>query len=169
MPPTGPCVIVLGPPGADAPAVATALAGRLELAVRDTDRDVEVRAGAEVAEIFLEQGESHFRELEREAVVEALAGHDGVLVLGGGAVMDPRTEADLQGRTVVVLEVSVTQASRRIGLNRDRPMAIGNPRAQWIRLMEGRRPVYERVATLTVGTDDADPDDVAARIEAALA
>jgi shikimate kinase len=121
-----------------------------------------------VSEIFVEHGESHFRELERQAVVTALAEHDGVLALGGGAVLDPRTEADLAGHPVVVLDVSITHAARRIGLNRDRPLLIGNPRAQWLRLMEARRPVYERVSTLRVDTDDRSPAQIAEEVHSKL-
>lgn len=163
-----PRVVVIGPPGAGKSTVAAALGRLLDLPVRDTDADVEQRAAMSVAEIFVEQGESAFRELERQAVVDALAEHDGVLALGGGAVMDPRTEADLDGHPVVFLDVSVSHAARRIGLNKDRPLLIGNPRAQWLRLMEARRPVYERVSRVTVLTDDLTPDEVAQLVSTRL-
>jgi shikimate kinase len=163
-----PRVVLIGPPGAGKTSTAEALGRLLHLPVRDTDRDVELRAGATVSEIFVDHGETRFRELEREAVVDALAEHDGVLALGGGAVLDPRTEADLDGHPVVFLDVSITHAARRIGLNRDRPLLIGNPRAQWLRLMQARRPLYERLATVTVSTDDRTPGEVAERISSAL-
>ena len=145
-----PKVVLVGPPGAGKTTIAGELGRLLQLPVRDTDADVEAAAGMTVSEIFLDRGESVFREFERDAVTRALDGHDGVLSLGGGAVMDPLTEAALQGHTVVFLDVGIQAAARRIGFNRDRPLLIGNPRAQWLRLMENRRPVYERVATITV-------------------
>jgi shikimate kinase len=157
-------VVLVGPPGAGKSTVAAALAARLGVPVRDTDADVETAAGCTIAELFVDRGEPAFRELERAAVVRALAEHDGVLALGGGAVMDPRTEADLTGHTVVFLDVGIAEAARRIGLNRDRPLLVGNPRAQWLRLMEGRRPVYQRVATITVSTDDREPHEIAAEV-----
>ena len=156
-----PVVVLVGPMGSGKTTVGTALAARLGLGLRDTDADVEARAGKPVSDIFVDDGEPVFRDLEREAVATALREHDGVLALGGGAVMDPLTEEALRGHTVVFLDVQVTDAARRIGLNRDRPLLLGNPRAQWLRIMERRRPVYERVATAVVATDGRTPDEVA--------
>lgn len=141
--------------------------------LRDTDDDVQVVAGKKVAEIFVEDGEPHFRELEREAVARALTEHDGVLALGGGAVMDPRTEAALldyrgQGGVVVFLDVTLAAAVPRVGLNQSRPLLLGSPRKQWLELMNTRRPVYERVADHTVLTDDRAPRDVAREIKEQL-
>jgi shikimate kinase len=163
-----PAVVLVGPPGAGKTSVAEALGRLLDLPVRDTDRDVEQRAGAPVAEIFVEDGESRFRDLEREAVVDALAGHQGVLALGSGAVLDPRTEADLAGYPVVFLDVSVTHAARRIGFTKDRPILLVNPRAEWVRMMDGRRAVYERVATARVQTDGRTVDEVAADVASVM-
>jgi shikimate kinase len=163
-----PLVVLVGPPGSGKSTVGESLAARLGVAFRDTDADVEATAGMSISEIFVEQGEPRFRELERAAVADALAEHDGVLALGGGAVMDPTTEEALRGHRVAFLDVGITDAARRIGFNRDRPLLIQNPRAQWIALMEKRRPVYERVATLVVKTDGRTPDDVASEIAAQL-
>jgi len=132
----------------------------LGVTFRDTDADVEALAGCTITDLFVERGEPVFRELERAAVVSALAGHDGVLSLGGGAVMDPLTELDLRDHAVVFLDVTLTDAARRVGLNRDRPLLVGNPRARWKQLMDARRPVYERVATLVVSTDERTPAEV---------
>lgn len=161
-----PRVVLVAPPGVEVERIAAALGSLLDLPVRDTDRDVEALAGASVAEIFVESGESLFRDLERQAVVAALAEHDGVLVVGGGAVMDPRTEADLAAHRVVLLDVSITYAARVLGLTG--ATHVVNPRAQWLRMMETRRPVYARVASLTVSTDGRQPDDVASEIAAAV-
>ena len=163
-----PLAVLVGPPGAGKSTVGAALAGLLGVEVRDTDADVEAAAGKTVAEIFLDDGEPAFRELERQAVIRALESHPGVLALGGGAVMDPLTEQALQGHPVVFLDVGIQAAARRIGFNRDRPLLIGNPRAQWMRLMENRRPVYERVATVRVETDRATPAELARRIAEGL-
>jgi shikimate kinase len=164
----GPAVVLVGPPGAGKTSVAQALGRLLDLPVRDTDRDVEQRAGVSVAEIFVHDGEPRFRDLEREAVVDALAGHRGVLALGSGAVLDPRTEADLAGHPVVFLDVSVTHAARRIGFTKDRPILLVNPRAEWVRMMDGRRTVYERVATARVQTDGRTVDEVASDVASVM-
>lgn len=164
----GPVVVLVGPPGAGKSTVAALLAQRLGVAVRDTDDDIEQLAGTSISDLFVDHGEAHFRGLERQAVVRALAEHDGVLALGGGSVMVPQTEADLGGHTVVFLDVGLPDASRRIGLNASRPLLIGNPRAQWIKLMDARRPVYERVSTAVVPTDGRTPDEVADAVLAQL-
>ncbi len=163
-----PRVVLVGPPGAGKSTVGAALADLLGVALRDTDQDVEAATGTTVAEIFVDRGEPAFRDLERAAVARALQEHDGVLAVGGGAVMDPLTEEALRGHVVAFLDVGVADAARRIGLNRDRPLLLGNPRAQWLRLMENRRAVYERVATVTVLTDGIGPREVARRVAGAL-
>lgn len=163
-----PVVVIVGPPGAGVSTVAALLAARLGLAVRDTDADIADTAGRSVAEIFVDDGEAAFRDLERAAVAAALAEHGGVLALGGGAVMDPLTEAALAGHPVVFLDVQITDAARRIGFNRDRGVSLGSPRSQWIKLMEARRPVYVRVSQAVVGTDGRTPDEVAAEVAEAL-
>jgi len=149
------------------------LAAALGIELRDTDADVEQVAGKSVAEIFVDDGEPRFRELERGAVVRALEEHSGVLALGGGAVMDPLTEEALaryreRGGVVVFLDVTLASAAPRVGLNQSRPLLLGNPRKRWLELMEDRRAVYERVADLVVLTDDMAPRAVARTIEERL-
>jgi shikimate kinase len=156
-----PILVVVGPPGAGKSTVGGVLAERLGVDFRDTDADVEKSAGMSVADIFVERGEAAFRELERAAVAEALASHSGVLALGGGAVLDPASRALLRGRTVIFLDVGLAEAVRRVGLARDRPLLLGNPRAQLLRLLEERRPLYQEVASETVSTDRRPPDDIA--------
>lgn len=150
------------------------LSGLLGLTGRDTDHDVEQRAGKPIQEIFVDDGEPHFRELERAAVAAALSEHDGVLALGGGAPVDPDTQRALadyaaDGGTVVFLDVSLAQAIPRVGLNASRPLLMGQPRAQWQALMEARRPVYSAVCTAHVLTDSLTPVQVAEQIVELLA
>lgn len=132
----------------------------------DTDDLIVEVAGKSVAEIFVDDGEDHFRALEVAAVERALLSESGVISLGGGAVMNNSTAARLRSQDVpvVFLDVSISAAAPRIGFNRDRPLLIGNPRASWIALMDKRRPVYEQLATYTVVTDDRTPEQVAAEI-----
>lgn len=165
---TRPRLVVVGPPGAGKTTVATEVARLLGVAVLDTDALVEEREGRTISDIFVADGEAHFRALERQAVADALAAHAGVVALGGGAPLDPATRALLAGHTVVFLDVAITDAARRIGFDASRPLLAVNPRATWIAMMKERRPVYEAVATLRVDTNGRTPQDVAAEVVALL-
>ncbi|HUR74748.1 MAG TPA: shikimate kinase [Sporichthya sp.] len=148
-----PRVVLVGPPGAGKSTVGKLVAKRLALPLRDTDADVEAKAGKPIAEIFVEDGEAAFRAMESEAVAAALSEHSGVLALGGGAILDPDTRARLREHTVVFLDVGLASASRRVGFHRDRPLLLGNPRSQLMKLMDARRNFYLEVATVTVPAD----------------
>ncbi|MFI1164000.1 shikimate kinase [Streptomyces sp. NPDC020801] len=136
------------------------LADRLGVGYRDTDDDIVVAQGRTIAEIFVDEGEETFRAVEKDAVRRALAEHDGVLALGGGAILDEDTRALLAGLRVVYLSMDVEEAVRRTGLNAARPLLAVNPRKQWRELMEARRHLYEEVATAVVATDGRTPEDV---------
>nr|WP_275004462.1 shikimate kinase [Promicromonospora iranensis] len=164
---------MIGPPGSGKSKVGRILAAGLGVTVRDTDADIEAIAGKPVSEIFVDDGEPRFRELEREAVLAALAEHDGVLSLGGGAVMNAATQEALEkytadGGHVVFLDVPLAIAAQRVGMNQARPLLLGNPRAQWQKLMTERRPTYERLATLTIVSSERPGERVAAEIIEAL-
>ena len=159
-----PRVVLVGPMGAGKSTVADLLGARWGLTVRDTDRDVETVAGKAISDIFVDDGETRFRELERAAVVEALDAHGGVLALGGGAVLDPDTRAALSGHRVVFLEVGVSDAVKRVGLGITRPLLVGNMRARIRALLDERLPIYREVASITVETDGRTPEDVAAEV-----
>ncbi|MFE9609410.1 shikimate kinase [Streptomyces sp. NPDC006012] len=136
------------------------LAERLGVGYRDTDDDIVTEQGRTIAEIFVDDGENAFRELEKLSVRRALTGHEGVLALGGGAVLDAGTRALLSGHRVVYLSMGVEEAVRRTGLNTARPLLAVNPRRQWRELMEARRHLYEEVAAAVVATDGRTPEEV---------
>lgn len=168
-----PRAVLIGPPGSGKSTVAARLAHEWGVAARDTDDDVVAASGREIADIFVNSGEAAFRELERAAVLAALATHGGVLALGGGAVLDRETQADLRGYAarggaVVLLNVKLSTAARRVGLAKTRPLLAGSPREAWARLMEERRATYESLATVIVETDGLSPREIAARIVGAL-
>jgi shikimate kinase len=168
-----PLLVLVGPPASGKTTVGTAVAGRLGAVFRDTDHDIEDLAGCSVADLFVTEGEPHFRALEEQAVAVALASHDGVLALGGGAVTSAATRELLvgygrDGGTVVWLDVDLPSAARRVGLSRDRPILGINPRAMLRHMLETRAPLYGEVATLTVPTGGRTPEDVVAEVVAAL-
>jgi shikimate kinase len=166
---TGPVLVLVGPPASGKTTVGTGVARLLGLPFRDTDADVEDVAGTTVADLFVERGEAHFRALEEQAVTRALAEHEGVLALGGGAVTSAGTRELLvaygrAGGTVVWLDVDLPSAAKRVGLSRDRPILGVNPRAMLRQMLETRAPLYGEVATHTVQTGGRGPGDVIADV-----
>lgn len=157
----GPRVVLVGPMGAGKSTVAALLAEKWSVEARDTDDDVERESGATVAELFVDRGEQEFRALEREAVRRALAEHDGVLALGGGAVLAEETRALLRGHPVVFLDVGLADAVRRVGLGGGRPLLLGNVRGRLRTLLAERQPVYLSVAAHRVDTSGRSPEEVA--------
>ena len=168
---SGPLLVLVGPPASGKTTVGTAVAEILDVPFRDTDADVEDVAGVTVADLFVQYGEQHFRALEEQAVARALAEHDGVLALGGGAVTSAATRGLLvahgrAGGTVVRLDVDLPSAAKRVGLSRDRPILGVNPRAMLRQMLEARAPLYAEVATATVATGGREPGDVVADVTA---
>jgi shikimate kinase len=168
-----PSLVLVGPPASGKTTVGTAVAAALGVAFRDTDRDVEAAGGSTVSDLFVEHGEAHFRDLERRAVAQGLAEHDGVLALGGGAVLAEETRALLvaygrAGGTVVWLDVDLPSAAKRAGLSRDRPLLAVNPRAMLRTMLEARAPLYAEVATRTVFTGGREPAEVVDEVLAAI-
>ncbi len=164
----GPRVVLVGPMGAGKTTVAELLGEAWGLPVRDTDADVEAAEGRSISDVFVESGEAHFRAAEAAAVAQALTTHEGVLALGGGAVLDPVTREMLAGHPVVFLRVGLSDAVKRVGLGSSRPLLLGNIRSRIKALLDERTPIYESVASLVVETDGRSPDEVAAEIVESL-
>ena len=163
-----PRVVLVGVPGSGKTTVGTLLAERLGVGFRDTDHDIELVEGKPVADIFVDSGEPYFRDLEREAVELALREHDGVLALGGGAVLDQGTRALLVAQPTVWLQVGAAAGARRVGLDVPRPVLLGNVRGRLASLVQERAPLYAEVARLTVDTDNRTPEQVVDEIVAGL-
>ena len=166
---TSPVAVLIGPPGAGKSTVGPLLAALLGAEFAETDAMVENMAGKPVSDIFVSDGEPAFRDLERAAVAHALAGHRGIVALGGGAVMDPGTQQLLARQHVVYLQTGFTAAVRRVGLDTPRPLLLTNPRSRMRELLAERLPVYEALARITVVTDDRDPQEIADEIASAVA
>jgi len=160
-------VVLIGAPGAGKSTVGVMVARRLGVDFVDVDDVIEHRAGKPISEIFVDEGEAHFRRVERETTLELLRS-GGVVSLGGGAVMDPEIRAALAGHDVVWLKVSITQATRRIGMNTLRPLLLGNVRSRLVALLKERTPLYEQCATLTIDTDGLKARQAARQVVEAL-
>jgi len=157
---TSPRLVLVGAMGAGKTTVGRRLAAAWDVDFRDTDHDIEESEGRAVSDIFVDSGEARFRELERAAVANALATHDGVLALGGGAVLDESTRSSLVGHQVVFLRVGLGDAAKRVGLGVSRPLLLGNVRGRIKQLIDERTPVYESVAVHVVDTDGLEVDEV---------
>ncbi|MER5729319.1 shikimate kinase [Streptomyces sp. NPDC002138] len=164
----GPLVVLVGPMGSGKSTVGQLLAERLGVPYRDTDADIVAAQGRPIADLFVDEGEPYFRDLERAAVADAVSGHTGVLALGGGAILDDGTRALLAGLPVVYLSMDIDEAVRRVGLGAARPLLAVNPRRQWRELMDARRHLYTEVARVVVATDDRTPEEVAQAVLDAL-
>ena len=159
-----PRLVLIGPPGAGKTTTGELVGARLGVPVHDTDAAIAAGEGRSIAEIFIADGEDAFRALERDEVVRALAEEPGVVVLGGGAPMDPLVQRLLAGVQVVFLDVAIADAAKRVGFDGTRPLLAVNPRATWTALMKERRPVYERLATHRVDTAGRTAEQVADEI-----
>jgi shikimate kinase len=164
-----PVAVIVGPPGSGKTVTGRALADLLGVPFHDTDEAIVRSVGRSIADLFVEDGEAAFRELERVEVTRALAEERGVVALGGGAPVQPGAAELLQGHTVVFLDVGIADASRRIGFDQSRPLLAINPRASWVAMMNVRRATYEAVATLRADTAGRTPEDVAAEVAGTLA
>lgn len=157
-----PRIILIGPPGAGKSSIGQALAQRLKLTFADTDQLIEEDQGKSVSDIFVDDGELYFREIEQSVCLSAFAHQSGVLALGGGAVLDIVTQRELMklNSSIIFLDVSLKVVAPRIGFNRDRPLLLNNPRQKWQALMDIRRPVYVELATLCYDVEEKSVNEI---------
>ena len=163
-------ILLIGPPGAGKSTVGEVLAKALGMPFVDTDQEIEKESGKAITDIFVVDGEPHFRELEIETLKRVLTLESSVISLGGGAPISDEAQQIIQisNSHTVFLDVSLAAAAPRVGFNRDRPLLLGNPRAQWQALSDKRRPIYELLADDCIKVDDMDVDQVVAAIKKSL-
>jgi shikimate kinase len=164
-------VVLVGPPTAGKSSIGALLAAELGVPFADTEALVARTANKPVGDIFVDDGELVFRELERGAVargLDAIRPEGGVLALGSGAVLDPDVRRMIAGQVIVYLDADFGTVAKRTGMDRPRVVIPGNPRGRLRAMLDERRPVYAELATLTVATDDMTPHEVAAGLAARL-
>jgi shikimate kinase len=160
-----PKAVLIGLPGSGKSTIGRRLAKALGLELLDSDAEIERRTGRTVAEIFAADGESGFRRIEEEVIREALAEHDGILSLGGGAITTEGVRDALAGHTVVYLEISAAEGVRRTSGPAVRPLLAGPDRAEKYReLMSQRVPLYRQVGTIRINTNRRNPGAVVRHI-----
>ena len=166
-----PRAVLVGLPGAGKSTTGHRLAKRLGVAFADSDDLVESRVGQTVSEIFATAGEAAFRDAEHEAIAAALAGFDGVLALGGGAILADSTRGALaeSGVPVVLLNAELATLAERLGPADDRPLLAGDVSVRLAELAAARESLYRDVATVVIDTDALSPSEVAIAIERRLA
>lgn len=152
-------MVLVGPPGAGKTTVGTLIAHALGLPFLDTDDEVERVAGMPIPEIFLTKGEPAFRALEHETVLRVLREFNGIVALGGGAILHPGTQEALRRHMTVFLDVDVSQALPRVGLSGIRPLLMGDPVTKFNALMAQRRAIYESVSQIRLNTTGRRPQD----------
>lgn len=163
-------IVLIGAPGSGKTTVGVGLAAHLQWPFFDTDALIEMKESKRITDIFVDEGEEYFREIEFKVLQEVLLEPSAVISLGGGAPISQRAQEALLASesSIVFLDVSLATAAPRVGFNRDRPLLLGNPRAQWQALSDQRRPIYEKLSTLSIKVDDMSVDEIISIIESSI-
>ena len=160
-----PRAVLMGMPGAGKSTVGRRLARAMGVTLLDTDTKIVETTGRTIADIFSNDGEKEFRRIEEEVVRVALAEHDGIVSLGGGAITSPGVQEALAGHTVIFLEISAAEGIRRTTSGTVRPLLAGpDPARKYRDLMSQRVPLYRRAATMRVNTNRRNPGAVVRHI-----
>lgn len=155
-----PQLIFVGAPGSGKTTIGKKVSEKLGVEFIDIDSEIEMDEKISISEIFVQKGEEYFRQKEKEKIAQSLNNFDGVISLGGGAVLSEETRQALSIAPVVWLKVSAQEASSRVGLAASRPVLMGNVRSKLVKLLEERTPLYEEVADWQIETTNKDIEEV---------
>ncbi|MFC1936989.1 shikimate kinase [Chloroflexota bacterium] len=160
-------IALIGFMGTGKTAVGCALAEKLGRQFVEMDSLIEQKASKSIADIFQQDGEIAFRELEIEVAREVAQGNNLVIACGGGVILNKINIDRLkEGARVVYLVASPSVILKRVLKGGEkRPLMNVPDRAVAIReLLEFRKPFYERAADITIDTSNLDIDAVAEQI-----
>jgi shikimate kinase len=163
-------VVLIGPMAVGKSAIGHQLAQQLGVPFVDTDAVIVASHGS-IADIFAGRGEHAFREIEARTVADVVEAADAtttVISLGGGAVLDSGTQQLIGRCTVVYLECDADTVASRIARNSGRPLLAGDAMGRWIAMFATRKPVYERLADITLDVRHGSVSELGRRLEAAL-
>ena len=162
--------ILIGPPGSGKSSIGKSLSRELSTSFADTDELIVVREGKSIPQIFAEVGESGFRAIEKEVVLQALHANYGILSLGGGSILTPEVQQAiaLSKAHVIYLHVGIENVVARLSAKSDRPLVADSPREQWLKIFNDRKSIYEELSTLTISTDNKKAHEVARELVAMM-
>ena len=138
------------------------LAGMLDFEFVDTDRVIETREGRRISEIFAQEGETRFRDLETNLIREYETQQGLILSTGGGLVVRPENLASLRTHALIVcLWASPAVIYERVRYQGHRPLLqTPDPQGRIAELLEQRKPAYQQ-ADILVGVDFRSPQETA--------
>lgn len=162
--------LLIGPMGAGKSTIGKELAKHLNCDFADTDNLIELDQGKSVSDIFIEDGEQHFRLVEESIVIDALNERSGVLALGGGSITSKPVQEALRksNATKIFLDINLSAVAPRVGFDGSRPLLMVNPRQKWSELMAQRRPIYESLADLKIDVSELSITEVVEKVMANL-
>lgn len=148
-------IALIGFMGAGKTAVAKILAKNLGKELVELDSLIKLKAGKSIPDIFRQDGEIAFRELEIEVTRKVAEGNNQIIACGGGIVLNKINIDRLKEKAVVVYLIASPEIiQRRVGANNTtRPLLAKGDKALTIReMLKFRQPFYERAADISIDT-----------------
>lgn len=158
-------VVLIGLPGSGKTTVGRLAGEQLGTPAVDIDAVIARREGKPITQIFAENGEGAFRELERKEMETALGSDPAIIAAGGGWAAQPGAMDGVSGRALVVyLRTRPDTATQRTEGEGTRPLLIGeNPMERMRQLLKEREPAYLK-ADEKIDTDRKTPAQVATEV-----
>jgi shikimate kinase len=162
-------IALIGFMGTGKTTVGRILAAKLGKAFVELDAEIEKTAGKSVADIFRDDGEAHFRELEKKVTKTFTGKKNIVIACGGGIVLDEKNIFRLQQECVIVcLSASLSEIMMRTSGDKRPLLNVADKEKRIQELLESRSPLYQKAAEITINTSGSDAPGVVQKILNAL-